>query len=46
VHIEGVVEDRSLLARGESAQVRMVVDRRRRMLHTSMAGHAVTLGLR
>jgi hypothetical protein len=46
VHIEGVVEDRSLLARGETAQVSMVVDRRRRVLHTSMAGHAVTLGLR
>jgi hypothetical protein len=46
VHIEGMVEDRSLLARGESAQVRMVVDRRRREVRTSVAGHAVTLPLR
>jgi hypothetical protein len=43
VHIDGVVEDRSQLALGESPNVRLVLDRAQRELRTTIGGSAVTL---
>jgi hypothetical protein len=45
VRMDGVVEDRSQLARGESAKVHMVLDRGQRELRTTLGGSAVTLPL-
>jgi hypothetical protein len=43
VHMDGVVEDRSQLARGESAEVTIVLDRGRNELRTILAGSPLTL---
>lgn len=45
VRMEGLVEDRSQLARGENAQVRMVLDRAHQELRTSIGGSPVTLSV-
>jgi hypothetical protein len=43
--LSGVVEDRSQLRRGETADVEIVVDRKRGVVHASFLGRRVTLPL-
>ena len=43
--LSGVVEDRSQLHRGESAEVEIVVDRKKGVVHAPFAGRQVTLPL-
>jgi hypothetical protein len=45
VRLEGVVEDRSTLAKGESARKQFVLDRSAKKLVTNMSGAEVTLTL-
>jgi hypothetical protein len=41
--IHGVIEDRSQLQRGESAQVDLVLDRARGVIQAPLGGRSVTL---
>lgn len=45
VRMEGVVEDRASLSQGESARVRLVLDRAARTLTTSVGGRELTLSV-
>jgi hypothetical protein len=45
LQMEGVVQDRSQLLPGESAQVRLVLDRAARVMRTTFAGKDVELAL-
>jgi len=45
VHMQGVVEDRSTLARGESARRSFVLDRATKQLRTELSGTQVSLPL-
>jgi len=45
LHLQGVVEDRSQLLPGESARVRLIVDRDRGEVRTTLAGREAMLQL-